>query len=786
MFRFNFKIAIRNLWKYKGYSLINIAGLSIGMACSILILLWVHFEFSFDKFHENKRVYRVIQHIIFEKEVHWSITQGPLGPALKEEIPEIEEYCRIEGSNRTIKWKEDTYTERGIYADLSFFDFFSFPVIRHMGDSIFHGLNCVALTERLAKKLFGDEEPLGQIISGGSETEFMVTAIIENIPQNSHLQFDYVIPFLFLRGLGYSVDRWDNSTFYTYVQIAEGTSRDAVVEKIAGFLKPKPTLEEFATLDLQPIADIHFRNDLDFDVAWVSDKKMVIIFCVIGVFIILIACINFMNLATARSARRAREIGLKKVAGAVRRNIIRQFFFESTELAFVSILIAMALVELVRPSFNSFTGVDMKIPYSEPWLYLALVIIVLVTGSLSGSYPSLYLSSLKPVLILKGGSKHGKGHAIFRTSLVIFQFTLSVILISGTLILYQQINFMRKKNLGYDKENLVWFYFGNSDQISERYETVRQELLKSPAIQAVTRTANIPTYGYTFSNSLWHWEGQDPGKETLIRNLPVGYDYFSTMKIPVLKGRTFRRDFLSDSSAVVINEAAAKAMNMDDPVGKTLNYSGTDQKFTIIGLIKDYHYRSLHTIIEPQFTLLVPTGSYLMMVRLTRGETGAGLKAIETAWNQFAPDVGLEYHFIDQDLEMLYDSDKKIGKILSVLTILAIFIAMLGLLGMAAFMAEQRTKEIGIRKAMGATTNRIVLMLSKEFSKWILVANGIGLPLIYFAMRKFLQQYPYRIDIGWLVFLIVAILTLVIAQITVFVQSVRAANTNPVECLRYE
>jgi ABC-type antimicrobial peptide transport system permease subunit len=427
----------------------------------------------------------------------------------------------------------------------------------------------------------------------------MVTALLADVPQNSHLQFDYVIPFLFLRGLGYSVDRWDNSTFYTYVKIPEEISREKAAEKIADFLKPKPTLEEFATLDLQPIPDIHFRTDLDFDMAWVSDKKMVTIFCIIGVFIILIACINFMNLATARSARRAREIGLKKVAGAVRRNIIQQFFIESTELAFLSILIAMALVELVRPSFNSFTGVEMKIPYSEPWLYIALVIIVLFTGLLSGSYPSLYLSSLKPVLILKGASKHGKGHAIFRTSLVIFQFTLSVILISGTLILYQQINFMRKKNLGYDKENLVWFFFGRSDQVSERYETFRQELLKNPSILAVTRTANLPTYGYTFSNSLWHWEGQDPGRETLIRNLPVGYDYFSTMGIEVLKGRTFSRDFLSDSLAVVVNEAAAKAMNMEDPVGKFLKYFDHEERYTIIGLIKDYHYRSLHNIIEP-------------------------------------------------------------------------------------------------------------------------------------------------------------------------------------------
>jgi len=786
MFRFNFKIAIRNLWKYKGYSLINIAGLSIGMACSILILLWVQFEFSFDKFHENKQVYRVIQHIIFDKEVHWSITQGPLGPALKDEVPEIEDFCRIEPSNRTLKWKEDTYTERGIYADLSFFEFFNFPVISHLGDSIFHGLNCIAITERLAKKLFGDEEPLGKIISGGSETEFMVTALLADVPQNSHLQFDYVIPFLFLRGLGYSVDRWNNSTFYTYVQISERMSREKAAEKIADFLKPKPTLEEFATLDLQPIPEIHFRADLDFDMAWVSDKMIVTIFCIIGVFIILIACINFMNLATARSARRAREIGLKKVAGAIRRNIIQQFFIESTELAFLSILLAMALVELVRPFFNSFTGVEMKIPYPEPWLYIALIIIVLVTGLLSGSYPSLYLSSLKPVSILKGASKHGKGHAIFRTSLVIFQFTLSVILISGTLILYQQINFMRKKNLGYDKENLVWFYFGQSDQVNERYETFRQELLKNPSILAVTRTANLPTYGYTFSNSLWHWEGQDPGKETLIRNLPVGYDYFSTLGIEVLKGRTFSRDFLSDSSAVIVNEAAAKAMNMEDPVGKILKYSGTDEQYTIIGLIKDYHYRSLHSIIEPQFTLLVPDGSYLMMVRLRQGETDAGLKAIEELWKKFSPDVQMEYHFLDQSLESMYDSDKKIRKIVMILTALAIFISMLGLLGMAAFMAEQRTKEIGIRKAMGATTGRIVTMLSKEFSKWILVANIIGLPLMYFGMKKFLQQYPYRIDIGWMVFVIVAISTLIIAQLTVFIQSVRAANTNPVECLRYE
>ena len=786
MFRFNLKIAIRNLWKYKGYSLINIAGLSIGMACSILILLWVQFEFSFDKFHENKKVYRVIQNIIFDKEVHWAISQGPLGPALKDEIPEIEEYCRLQGSGRTLRWKEDEFTERGLYGDPSFFNFFTFPVLEQQGDSIFDGLSCIALSEKLAQKIFGGTEPLGQIISGGSETEFMVTAIFADIPQNSHLQFDYIIPFEFLRGLGYSVDRWNNSQFNTYVQIQEGLEYKDVAKRIADFLKPKPTLEEFATLDLQAIPDIHFRNDIDFDNAWVSDKKMVSIFGIIGIFIIVIACINFMNLATARSARRSREIGLKKASGALRKNIIIQFFIESIELAFLSILVAMALVELVRPFFNQFTGVEMKIPYADPMLYVALLLIVLITGLLSGSYPSLYLSSMKPVTILKGASRHGKGHSIFRTSLVIFQFTLSVILISGTFILYQQINFMRQKNLGYDKENLVYFYFGDSDEISKRYETVRQDLLSNPSILSVGRTNNIPSYGYNFSNSLWHWEGQDPNKETLIRNSLVGYDYFSTLGVEVLKGRVFSRDFLSDSSAVIVNEAAARAMGMEDPVGSILRYSDSDEQYTVIGMVKDFHYRSLHSLIEPQFSILNHEVCGLMMVRLAQGETEKGIKAIEGTWEKFSPDTKTEFNFLDQTLDSLYDSDKKIRKILIILTGLAIFISMLGLLGMAAFMAEQRTKEIGIRKAMGATSGRIVIMLSQEFSKWILVANLIGLPVMYFAMKKFLESYPYRIEIGWLVFVIVAGITLIIAQLTVFVQSLKAANANPVDCLRYE
>ena len=446
----------------------------------------------------------------------------------------------------------------------------------------------------------------------------------------------------------------------------------------------------------------------------------------------------------------------------------------------------MMLVELVRPSFNQFTGVELKIPYSDPMLYVYLIIIVLFTGLLSGSYPSFYLSSLKPVMVLKGASKHGKGHSVFRTSLVIFQFALSVILISGTMIIYQQVNYMRKKDLGYDKENLLYFYFGNSDEISERYETVRQELLKKPSILDVTRTSNLPSYGYTFSNSLWHWEGQDPGKETLIRNLPVGFDYFSALRIDLIKGRTFSRDFLSDSSAVIINEAAAKAMNMEEPVGKFLSYSDTDERYTIIGMVKDYHYRSLHSQIEPQFMLLVHEGCYLMMVRLGPGEITTGIKAIEDTWKKFSPDIPFEHNFLDVTLDALYESDKKIGKILLIMTALAIFISMLGLLGMAAFMAEQRTKEIGIRKAMGATSTRIVGMLSKEFSKWILVANLLGLPIVYFGMKKFLESYPYRIEVGWLVFVLVALLTLFIAQMTVIIQSIRAANTNPADCLRYE
>ncbi len=786
MFKINLKLILRNIWKYKGFSAINILGLSVGMACSILILLWVKHHTSFDKFHEKGDIiFRVIQHIKFEDYVTWSITQGPLGPSLKEEVPEIKDYCRFTGSGLQFKKNEDVFRERGTYADPSFFNMFTINIISKLKNEPISEPNNIAISESFARKYFGDEDPIGKTISALPDREFLVTAVFEDYPKETHWWFDYMIPFEHLGvNLGYTINSWNNSGYYTYVTLEENANREDVADKIKDFLKEKPTLEEFSKLDLQPIKNIHLTTGIDFDIWSNLDEKYIKIFFSVAIFLILIACINFMNLSTARASRRVREIGMKKVSGAHKTNLIAQFIGEAILISFISVLFAMMLVELMRPTFNNITQIGLSIDYTDFRFYIFLIGIVILTGLFSGSYPAFYLSSFKPVIALKSSATDKKGKQYMRTVLVIFQFIISIVLLSSTLFITKQINFMLNKNLGYEKEGII--YFGMSEGFHKHFESIKSDMLNTPGVYNMTRMGSLPTYGYNFSNSRFRWEGQDLSKETLFRALFADYDYIETFGIEIVNGRSFSKEFASDSVAYILNEAAADAIGFENPIGKQMWSEGREGKSTIVGVAKNYHFRSLHTDIEPQIIIFQPDYCNNVILKIELKQFDAIKSKLEERWRRYDNQNPIDIGFLDNRIENLYAQDKEIRKIVLFFTSIGIFISILGLIGMTSFTVEQKTKEIGIRKALGAKYKDVLYLISSSFLKWILISFILSTPLTFYFISKWLNSFAYRINIQWWIFLFGGLLALILAIFTIIIQTNKAARANPADSLRYE
>ncbi len=779
------KIAFRNIKRHKGYSFINIVGLAVGMACCILILLWVQDELSYDRFHENADdIYRVIQDINFtDHSTTWAITQGPLGPSLKEDYPEIINAVRITGRGLRLTYNEKSYDEGVGMADGSIFEMFTFPLVKGDAATALSDPLSIVLTEEMASKYFEDEDPIGKTIKADNQWDFQVTGVMKNVPRNSHLQFDFLIPFIFGRELNYTVDRWGNSQFRTYVQIQTGVPVQEVIQKISGHLFEKPTIEKDARLNLQPLTRIHLYSNYEFDSAH-GDITYVTLFSIVAFFILLIACINFMNLATARSGNRAKEVGMRKVAGAHKTDIIKQFYGESILLAFIALLFAVIFVWLLLPAFNNLAAKELSMNITGNLsILLGLLCIAMLTGIISGSYPALFLSTFQPVMVLKGLRLSGSKGSVFRKILVVFQFSLTILLIICTTGVYNQINYMQNKKLGYNKEHMV--YFGMRGDMREKFDSVKNELLQNPNILGVTASSNVPTYGYTFSNSLWRWEGQSPDEEILMRAVFIDVDYFKTFGMEIVEGRSFSKEFPTDATeAIMVNEEAVKAMGMEFPIGQRLSIG--DNNFKIIGIVKNYHFRSLRQEIDPLILIYSPENSRALFARLKSEQIPQTIGYIENAWKKFAPGYPFNYRFLDEALDRLYRSEQRIGTLFRYFSILAILISCLGLLGLASFMAEQRTKEIGIRKVLGATASNIVTLLSKEFTKWVIVANIIAWPIAYFSLNKWLQSYAYKTNVALWSFVLSGALALLIALATVSYQSIKAALANPADSLRYE
>ncbi|WP_266368142.1 ABC transporter permease [Tellurirhabdus rosea] len=785
MLRNYLKIAWRNILKSKTFSFINVLGLALGMACSLLIWLWVKDEKSINRFHANgPRLYQVLENQRWTgNEVSTTpATPGPLAPALVAEVPEVEKAVKITwDEEHLLAVGEKAYKEKGRFASPDLFQIFSFPLRHGNPQTAISGPTSIVISEKVAQKLFGRTDVVGRIIRLDNQEDRQISGVMVDIPETSSLKFDFVTPLAPYEKKNEWLTKWDNNGIRTFVLLRAKADVDRVNRKIANFIHQHEKNVTTITTFLFPYEDAYLYSKFTNGLPDGGRIEYVRLFTVVAIFILLIACINFMNLATARSAKRAKEVGIRKVVGAERTFLIGQFVGEAVLTAGIALLFAALLVQLLLPLFNQLTEKHIRIEYGNPFYWLTLLGLALVTGIVSGSYPALFLSSLQPIRILKGTLRFNAGAVLFRKGLVVFQFALSLLLIIGTIIAGQQIDYIRTKNLGLDRENVV--YMPLEGDLGKRYEVFRDELLQSPGIQSVSASGSDPL---AIGNSTIgvEWKGKDPADKTLFTQMPVSYDFIHTMKIKILDGRDFSKENVTDSTNYVINEEAARRMGMKQPVGQDLKFWGKSGK--IIGLMKDFHLNSLKVAIEPLILRLDTTYNNMVLVRTRPGQTEKALASLERLAKKHNPAYPFDYEFADVTFEKQYQSEMLIGKLANTFAMLAIFIACLGLFGLAMFMAEQRTKEIGVRKVLGASVTSIVALLSGDFLRLVLIAIVIATPLAWWAMNRWLQDFVYRIDIPWWVFPVAGLLAVSIALLTVSFQSVKAALMNPVKSLRTE
>lgn len=785
MLRNYLKIAIRNLQRHRLYSFLNIAGLAVGIACSLLITLWIVDELSFDRFNEHAdRLYRVEFDQDYSGQLfHVNVTPHPMGPALAEEIPEIENSTRvIELGEIMIRYGENTFFESRVAAvDLSLFQMFSFPLIAGDAEASFKNSYSIILSESTALKYFGHVDPLGKTLNINNRLDFTVTGIMENVPANSSIRYDMVVPYELLSSLGIQLDQWTFNSTLTFVLLREDSEPRAIVPKIHSLLA-KHTSTEDLQYSLRPITQIHLFSHFGFGNKR-GNAQYVAIFTAIAAFVLLIACINFMNLSTARSTKRAREVGMRKVVGAIKTQIVKQFFGESCFFTLIALFIALLVVWLVLPVFNGIAGKAVTLSMLvNGYMPLAIGGIILVTGIVAGSYPALFLSAFQPVRVLKGALSSGSSHSAFRKVLVVVQFSLSIFLIIGTGVVSSQLRYIKQKNVGFEKSHLITLPVRGS--VKESYPTLKKELLKRPGVEGVSAGSDRPSFIGSNAGGA-DWEGKDPQRDVSVYFTSVDFDYIETAGIEMAAGRGYSRDHPSDTEAAfVVNEELQKLMGFELALGKRFTFG--EKTGIVIGVVKDFHFLSLKKKIEPLVLQLQPQFIEYMLVRLQPGNISATIEDLESTWSRVVPEFPFEYRFINDEFDALYRSEERMEGVLRYFSFLAVFIACLGLFGLASFAAEQRTREIGIRKVLGASMSGITFLLCKEFTILVLLANVIAWPVAYWVMQNWLSGFAYRTSIPWEVFVWAAGLALVIALFTVSTQAIKSALINPARALKYE
>ncbi len=786
-----FIIAYRNLLRNKTFSLINIFGLAIGMALSILMFMYVINELNFDDFHANKKeIYRVLlkEESKDSKSEISAITNAGVGPSMVEDFAEVKNMVRFSNPRGGyFKSKEKSYkVDKVTYADSSIFRVFSFPLINGNSETALKEPYTAVLTQRTAKKIFDDKNPVGEIIRYNNDDDYLITGVVENPPANSHLQFDILLSFTTLYEMPDMYLDWDGGyNYYTYVLLNKNSSIDNLKARFIPFMEEQINHDYrdvgwFVTLIIEPLKDVHLYSVADYDLPSKGSLSRLYIFASIALFILLIACINFINLSTARAMKRAREVGLRKVVGASKGQLIRQFIGESVLISVVSLLFALLFIEIIQGKFNQLISADFEF-FGQSWfiLVLSLIAVTLFVGFVAGSFPAFYMSGFQPVAILKGYFSSNEGKPVLRNVLVTFQFFISVVLIISTIVIIYQLNFLNNKSLGYDKEDVVLVELGSKTAM-QKVNVLKNEFRNVTGVLNVAASTSFPGVGLTMNG--YFPEGSD--HSIMIHVMDVDFDYLDLMKLEVIDGRNFSKDFGTDSTAYLINETLAKQLNWDNPVGK---YIRRDGKHKVIGVVKDFYFTSLHHKIAPLLITLKPWDYYYYVsLKINPKNKKETLKAIEDSWNKVVRDEPVNYYFLDSRILENYKSEQQTANAFIWLAIISIVIACLGLYGQAAYSAEQRTKEIGIRKIMGASAQDILSVLSGSFAKIIVIANLIAWPVSWYFMDKWLQGFAFHIDFAWWMFMAAFGLSLIITAATIFSQAFKAARGNPVDALKYE
>ena len=781
MFRNYIKIALRNILRQKVYSFINISGLAVGMAVCIIILMWIHTEITYDRFNENlDDIYLVTNYTMFGERRSFGTGNVPaIGPALKAEYPEIINSVRLNNSHAEylLTYNKKSFKERIKFADPPIFEMFSFPFVQGNHETALYDPHTILISEDIAEKHFKGQDIVGETILFDNQYNLTVGGIFNNIPENSSLRFDIVVPVEFLNELWNkgATETWYNLSYITYIQLEEGTDFEPVKEKIKNRIKESRS-ESNTEASLYPFSRLHL-----FLYGYLG---MVILFSYIAIIILAIACINFMNLTTARSARRAREVGLRKVVGGNRKQIMMQFFSESIILSTFALFVAIVLVELFLPVFNSILQKNIAFDLSNKFILFGIPAITILTGIISGIYPAIILSSHKPTTVLKSGGFLGGSKSTSRKGLVIFQFAVSIVLIISIIVIFKQTRFMMNKNLGFDKEHLI--YIKLEGDLKNNYQAIKNDLLQYRNILNTTASSRLPTGIYT-NGSDWKWDGIDENLNPLVTYLNVDYDYLTTMKLELKQGDFFSEKYPVDSPNIIINESYIEVTNLDNPIGTSIYRKGVDS-YNVIGVVKDFHFKPVSNKIGPLFIFCSSEkwGYNYLTLRIDNTDVKNTIAEIKKIANKHNPDFPFEFHFMEDDFDAIYRSSKRIQSLLGSFAILAIFISCLGLFGLSSFMTEQRTKEIGIRKVHGASVIRIVKLLTSNFIKSVLIANAIGWVIAFLLMELLLRNFPYKMNLNIWIFILPGLATLTLALLVIGYQTIKAANANPIDTLKYE
>lgn len=787
MFKNFLLVATRNFLRQRFYSFINVFGLSTGLASALFIFLWVTDEVRVDAgYADSDRIYRIICNLKMSNDetLTWDVTPGPLGEAIMENIPEAEVTVRtMYNGSQLIQYNEKSVLERGMFGDSTFFKLFDFKILQGTTNSL--DRSSIAISKKLAINLFGKTDPIGQIVKVSKKYDLEVKAVFDDIERGTSMRFEYILPmdiYRIQRGDGWN---WGNYDHPLYVKLAKGASPEAVIKKVNDIEdeRVKALGEDTggATMIIVPMKDYYLESTYVNGVADGGRIQYVRIFLVVAIFIVLIACINFMNMATARAVQRAKEVGVRKVVGAQRTALVWQFIGESIGTTMLSMVCAIGMVYALLPVFNEIVSKHIILDFTDPWLALSCVGIVLVAGFLAGSYPAFFLSSYKPASVLKGTISAGLRGARLRKSLVIFQFILTVIMVASALVVMRQVEYIRSKNLGYERKALLNF-FGTGD-IIKRFEAFKIEAEKIPGVQMVSRSDNS-LVSVNNQNRSVEWPGKPKDDVTFFRTVVVDYQFLEAMGVKLVEGRLFNPG-LADTASFVVTERSVEAMGLERPVGTKIVQWGNEG--TIVGVIEDFHSRSIHSAIDPVVFMFRPAwGISRVLVRYEADKTTSVVKDLEMLARQFAPDYPFNYTFLDDDFERLYNNEKVTSSLAIGFTGIAIIISGLGLLALAAYTAERRRKEISIRKTLGASVGAILALMTREFARLSLIAAIIGCPVAWYLMTLFLEGYAYHMELTLDVFIITALLVVIVSIATVLFQVARAAVSNPVDALRNE